>query len=65
MCMSAPKLPPPPKPIAPPPPPTKVAEKALSPMRQRKQTRAARRSPLTIPRSALSSPKGGTGVNYQ
>jgi hypothetical protein len=65
MCMSAPKMPPPPKPIAPPPPPTKVAEKVVNPAMRRKRQAAPKRSPLTIPRSALSSPQGGTGVNYK
>jgi hypothetical protein len=60
----APKIPPPPKPIAPPPPPTKVAEKVINPTMRRKQKAATKRSPLTIPRSSVSTPTGGTGVNY-
>ena len=64
MCMSAPKMPEIPKPPAPPPPPTKVAQKALSPARQQRKTKASRRSPLTIPRPSISTPKGGAGVNY-
>jgi hypothetical protein len=64
MCMSAPKMPAIPKPPAPPPPPTKTAQKVES-ARMQKRTKGPRgRSYLTIPRSSVSSPKGGVGVNY-
>lgn len=59
----SPDIPPPPPPVAPTPSPTKLAQKAVNPLKKMRRAKGARRSPLTIRRASVSTPMGGTGVN--
>ncbi len=65
MCLSRPKMPQTPPTPLPPPPPTELAE-AVKPSKKQKDKLKRQRqgNPLTINRSsAVSTPKGGAGVN--